>query len=503
MLYVTVIFWAFSLIVLVRNPKHPTSYYLCLSIAGWSLSFFGFLRYLANLDLSYVLVRYFFYVPSELWTSLVSSRSNIIVSIRWMNLGVALFIVFTFLYIRNVFGGPPRRARSFLLLAPALAEVLLYDPVFIRALSLALGDAQAIDAAYASAHLFSRLYNLAILVVPSADLIHRLYRHRRIPVVRYFYLFNTLGLTLLIAVFILSFNWAPAALARVYPGTSYLIFDLPAYIPEQVFYATYPYLSAASFSVVLVTLFRYKSLDRILGGKNRRYDRAGRLDNLGARALSHSLKNRLLAIRFEAEALLDGRASEGGEPAEGGAKERDAAGLRSIVTLADEAVASLNDFHRKVQRRDVLLEQSAMHELVESYAARRRASLPDHIGLECRIGRGDVKALVDKAHVEDCLDVLIQNSVDAIGARRGTIEISTELSGLWFIVSVRDDGPGIPPELLEHVGEPFFTTKPSATNWGIGLSYARRVANLHHGNLTIASQYGAGTTARLFLPTFV
>jgi len=490
MLYFTIAFLLFAVFVFIRNPKHPTSYYLMGSIVGWCLSFFGLLRYLAGLNLSSALVRYFFYVPYSLWSALVSSHSSIIVSIRIMDAGLVLLIVSTYLYVTNVFGGSPRRLVRLIPVIPVLAELLLYDPVFYRALYAVVAG---VDTFYAYLHPATRIYNLALLVIPAAFLIRRLIAHRRIPVVRYFYLFNTVGITVVILAFVLTFHWAPALLARVYPNTSYLVFDMPVFIPNQVFYSAYPYLSVLSFSVVLFSLLRYKSIDRILASKNYRHSRMYRHDDFGVRALSHSLKNQLLAIKFESEALVAGL------PPEGDLSEN----ARTILSLSSEAVNGLNEMYRKIQRRDLVLELVSMNDFLSDWTKRRKERLPDGVTAEFRPSRIDAKALIDKGHIEECCSVIVQNAIDAIDPRGGRLEIGGDLAGIWLVVSFTDDGQGIPKELIHHVGEPFFTTKSSTSNWGLGLSYVKRIIRAHHGYMEVVSEQGQGTTVRLFLPVIV
>jgi signal transduction histidine kinase len=66
------------------------------------------------------------------------------------------------------------------------------------------------------------------------------------------------------------------------------------------------------------------------------------------------------------------------------------------------------------------------------------------------------------------------------------------------MVEFRDDGPGISPDDLRRVGEPFFTTKRGGT--GLGLAIAQRIVERHGGVLTLESVAGQGTTARVTLP---
>jgi signal transduction histidine kinase len=86
---------------------------------------------------------------------------------------------------------------------------------------------------------------------------------------------------------------------------------------------------------------------------------------------------------------------------------------------------------------------------------------------------------------------LLENAIDAVPARTGVVTVRTGVEGGSVIGEIRDNGPGIPPELQERVFEPFFTTKDVGAGSGLGLDIARRVVvDLHGGELCLASTPG-------------
>ena len=85
---------------------------------------------------------------------------------------------------------------------------------------------------------------------------------------------------------------------------------------------------------------------------------------------------------------------------------------------------------------------------------------------------------------------LLDNAIDALGSS-GHITIVTRADGDCAEVDIIDDGPGVPPDLLDHVFDPFFTTKEVGRGTGLGLDSARRiVVDRHHGSLTLTSEPG-------------
>jgi signal transduction histidine kinase len=85
---------------------------------------------------------------------------------------------------------------------------------------------------------------------------------------------------------------------------------------------------------------------------------------------------------------------------------------------------------------------------------------------------------------------LLDNAIDTLGAR-GRITVTTRRDGDCAVVSIADDGPGIPAETAERIFDPFFTTKDVGRGTGLGLTTARRiVVDRHDGSLTVESEPG-------------
>ncbi|MCD6532796.1 MAG: PhnD/SsuA/transferrin family substrate-binding protein [Deltaproteobacteria bacterium] len=100
---------------------------------------------------------------------------------------------------------------------------------------------------------------------------------------------------------------------------------------------------------------------------------------------------------------------------------------------------------------------------------------------------------------------LIINAAQAIKEQErqelGRITITTGFDEEWVRCKIADDGSGIKAENLERIFDPFFTTKPVGKGTGLGLNISHDiVTNKHHGNLTVESVVGEGTTFVVALP---
>jgi signal transduction histidine kinase len=95
---------------------------------------------------------------------------------------------------------------------------------------------------------------------------------------------------------------------------------------------------------------------------------------------------------------------------------------------------------------------------------------------------------------------LVINAAQAIGPERGTITISNGVEGESIWLEIADNGCGIAPDALQKIFDPFFTTKPVGEGTGLGLSLSYGIVKKHHGEISVSSELGKGTTFRVVLP---
>jgi PAS domain S-box-containing protein len=123
--------------------------------------------------------------------------------------------------------------------------------------------------------------------------------------------------------------------------------------------------------------------------------------------------------------------------------------------------------------------------------------------VEVRLDRSseDVRVPLDREQMRQVWLNLAANALEAMGDR-GVLTVRWKpADGGGVTVEFSDNGPGIAADDLPRVGEPFFTTKRGGT--GLGLAIAQRIVERHGGVLTLESETGRGTTARVILPAVV
>jgi signal transduction histidine kinase len=207
-----------------------------------------------------------------------------------------------------------------------------------------------------------------------------------------------------------------------------------------------------------------------------------------ARRVAHELKNPLTPIRFALRTLERGGASAS-------APEREA-----LDTLAEES-ARLEELARAFAQFGRLPEGPPsdvdLRELLE-YLLRTHlpaASAPRlRLPVELPMVHGHYDAL-SRAFAN-----LLLNAGDAVGpdARPGSVQVVVRAAEGWVEIRFLDAGPGIPPENLERIWEPDFTTKSRGT--GLGLALVKQAVEAHGGRASARNRPEGGAEFRVVLP---
>lgn len=121
-----------------------------------------------------------------------------------------------------------------------------------------------------------------------------------------------------------------------------------------------------------------------------------------------------------------------------------------------------------------------------------------NIGVDLDLSEKLPTAQIDPDQFQQVFYNLLRNAYQAIPGEGGLIEIRTRSTETDFLISISDNGTGIPPEQMGSLFEPYRTTKSSGT--GLGLLIVRRIIREHGGEIEIQSQPDQGTNILIHLP---
>lgn len=145
---------------------------------------------------------------------------------------------------------------------------------------------------------------------------------------------------------------------------------------------------------------------------------------------------------------------------------------------------------------------------LETVLADQAVKLPVDLSITCNLGLRGLTANIDLERTRCAIINLITNSIEAMtyrgqplaemAGRPLRINVSTRPTARGTEITIEDNGPGIPPEMIEKIREPFFTTKGFGT--GLGIPAVEKIMELHGGGLEIHSTAGHGARFTFWIP---
>lgn len=172
--------------------------------------------------------------------------------------------------------------------------------------------------------------------------------------------------------------------------------------------------------------------------------------------------------------------------------------IESEVERCTHIVDGLLDFSRAGRAGDgfaptdvnALLERTLY--LLKHHQRFRRLDIERQMATDLPMVSGNAERLIQSVMA------ILLNAADATGGR-GCVKITTFREATWVIIELADNGPGIPPDVLPKIFEPFYTTKGPTRGTGLGLAISYGIIADHHGRVDVRSEPGA-TTFRIALP---
>ncbi len=227
-----------------------------------------------------------------------------------------------------------------------------------------------------------------------------------------------------------------------------------------------------------------------------------------AGGVAHDFNNLLTAIFMQLDVLATRHPV--GDPSYEGLNE-----IKQTSTRAADLVRKLLAFSRKQTVQREILD---LGELISEFEVLLRRVLYEDVKLTTDYGRNLPLVRADRSQLETAVMNLAVNARDSVRAHGGgSVNIRTarltqeQAQGLGYataqgdqaLIEVSDDGPGIPPAVLDKIFDPFFTTKPVGEGTGLGLATVYGIVKQSDGWIAVDSKPGEGAAFRIFLPVHI
>ncbi|MBI9095935.1 MAG: HAMP domain-containing histidine kinase [Sphaerochaeta sp.] len=397
---------------------------------------------------------------------------------RMMNIGIALYII-------GAIGFPlsqhPRREllkKGSLLVAIPATLILLADPGLLQYIFKPDNVFQGMQNIYIGLNIMNRLLNYLFKAALVSSIILSLWIHHKIPkIFRKRSQLIIIGLVPIHILVFMLFYWFPSHSIHTWRLATLNLISLPY---SRLMATLIFFLSVTSVGVLIYTSIVYNSFEinarRHQSGFKARMKTAGS----GLRIFTHSIKNQFIAVKLLAE-----QGSVSGSGIEQ---------LESIQSICKRTIERLSSLHILPDRISFTYESistSALLLMLEKEFS--------DIHIQNTVPNAMVR--IDEHYFLEVLRNLITNSKEAVRDCenfRIVLHCDRQLNYIVFIIE--DNGKGIEPAIQKHIFEPFFSTKPSISNWGMGLAFAQQLVESFGGAMRVESVKDQYTKMEIYIP---
>ncbi len=211
-----------------------------------------------------------------------------------------------------------------------------------------------------------------------------------------------------------------------------------------------------------------------------------------ARRLAHEVKNPLTPIQLSAERMhmrFKGKLS----------KEEDEIldrATQTIVAQVENLKTLVNAFSDYAKPPELKKELGGLNKLVNEMVDLYSLSHPG-ILFEVNLIEPEPRLLLDRGRITQLLTNLIKNAQESVEQGDIHITITTEITQHQLVLSIKDNGKGFKGDIIDHVFEPYETTKPGGS--GLGLAIVKKIVEEHGGNI-VAKNHETGAIISVHLP---
>jgi len=173
--------------------------------------------------------------------------------------------------------------------------------------------------------------------------------------------------------------------------------------------------------------------------------------------------------------------------------------IKELSTLISENVSRVNeiidDLGQMTLTEEIAPVPTDLVTLIRETV--RSNNIPSNITVKIEPSQEMIYMSIDAAKIRRAIDNLIRNSVEAM-PQGGQITLKIDSDTNKTHITIKDTGPGIPPENRNKIFKPFFTTKENGT--GLGLSIVKQIIEAHRGSITLETKNETGTVFKITLP---
>ncbi|MFE5321941.1 sensor histidine kinase [Paenibacillus sp. NPDC056579] len=485
-----------AIVLFITKSRNPSAYWMGFVLVGWFLSMAGLILFIAKYGGFYYKVNIVLFFNDSIRNFLLELPIKIEGISRMITIGRSLFVFSLIGLSVSLFYYRPFQQLWKIYAVNTLfpiANIIFYDPVIYKwALTV-------LDRNFTYVIGWVTRGWLVVSLLLSLLLMIQKYRKMTVPWVKTQSKHILYGVfSLVLFYFYLGFM-GPLQVFDV--RTYYVLYsDFSNFNPPLTLFGWYASIGFTGILslISILSIWRYTEVEKTMGKRDLQLQRKLNTANMGARVFTHAIKNQLIMIQ-----LLIRQAKD-----QSGAQQQ-AAAMESMQTLSkaedivSHTLSRLDQLYNSFKTNQLHLRAVSIRELMR-LTVERVTVVPDHIHIDCQLPDESLMVLADLEPLTEALYNLLVNAVEAIDEdRKGLIVMNCYVEENWVIVQIIDNGSGIEAGQLETIFDPFFTSKNTTRNWGVGLSFSKHVVMGHYGRIHVESSPQEGSTFQIIMPVYV
>lgn len=498
------IFTAFSIYVVLKNYRNSYVRWLFIITVSLSVTILGLLVYISKYVNYYgkfnetIKNNLILLTDYQIWVRLFKINIGANNLTRLINISCAIFIYsvigFSIVYCSKKLTRN-KIVQIILLSILPLELIVFYDPllsfklfILVQNSSSNFTSLQIILGFIRGLHYFNYIWINIYFFLALLNIIIT-YKKARIVIKRNQILFVLTELIPVSVIFLFIFTWVPEKEVDIYSYMVRLSF-IPSNFRIPYYYFDFmPVIVAVFIAINAYIIARYQILNTLEKSRQDLLKKSMKFANQNAKVVFHTFKIYFFAIKILSNKIQNEDCSSSSVIA------------AQITSMCEEYMDRINLLHNRLQDIDLEPKMANLVELVQNIIS--SLAVPENIEVSFNYNRNKVYAYIDEYHFNEAVSNIIINAIEAVTASlatSGNVTVALNVEDEWGTIQIFDNGPGIRKEDLKHIFKPFFTTKNTKRNWGVGLSYAQTVITAHGGVIDVKSSQGIGTEFEITIP---
>lgn len=494
MFYAVIVFVLVILFLLKTNRGSLPARFMAAILLFYMMALFSLVLYLSKDMYYYNTANYYFALPKFIWKWLTLLKIDRTLIIRMCNLsslavlflGICFSLSFMHPSLMRISSGIKWAAALFLIF-----ELLLYDPFFEKHLYYwmypSVFSVSEYEMLQQILHWITISGNVLLIALSFGLLCFTFLQTSGLRMIRLSIFGVMISYLLVMCSYLYIFLQYPCHLIRISKlADTYTYLSAPL-LSSNAFYRLFPYFTIGS--LLLISFCIYKSNDYLMRIRNHDFSISKQIaaSDITSRTFCHFMKNELLAIEAELDELQT--TSEGSQA------------VQNVIDRCEHLYQRLDAIHRSTRSATLTLQMESLSSIMTHLI--QEQLFASNAEVFCSFDPACPSVMLDRNYFEQAVMNIITNALEAMEHQsESSPKLSFSLNSVnkWVILSITDNGPGIPSDVLPDIFTPFYTSQPVARHWGIGLSLTHKVIAAHEGHIEVESQEGAGTTFRIMLP---